>query len=84
MDTFLGKTFLVTGSSSGMGLATASDLLGQGARVVLHGYEHPNKLPLGVQQLLSEDNAHYLDADLNYCLRMGPGVCGKRSRGLLA
>lgn len=64
MDTFLGKTFLVTGSSSGMGLATASDLLGQGARVVLHGYEHPNKLPPGVQQLLSEDNAHYLNADL--------------------
>lgn len=62
--TFSNQTFLVTGSSSGVGLATARLLLPQGAHVVMHGYEAHEQLSAEARELTVQDTAHYLPADL--------------------
>ena len=61
---FSNKAFLVTGASSGIGLATAKSLLSQGAAVVLHGRTAHQDLPIEVTNLLQNSLAHYLQADL--------------------
>jgi NAD(P)-dependent dehydrogenase (short-subunit alcohol dehydrogenase family) len=62
---FENKSFLITGSTSGIGLATAKLLHEQGASVCLHGLEHEEKLDAQVRQLLSSPSAVYLQADLS-------------------
>lgn len=64
MSTFAGQSFLITGSSSGMGLATAKLLLEEGARVVLHGLQPLADLAPEVHLFLEDEMAHYISADL--------------------
>lgn len=61
---FDNHSVLVTGSSSGIGLATALRLHKEGARVVLHGHRPASELPDPARRLLSSDRAHYVEADL--------------------
>lgn len=61
---FENQNFLVTGSSSGIGFATAKALLSEGANVVLHGNLDREQLPVEVQEVLKSDRAEYLQADL--------------------
>ncbi|MEA3046279.1 MAG: 3-hydroxybutyrate dehydrogenase [Sphingomonadales bacterium] len=55
-----GKTALVTGSTSGIGLAIARALAGAGARLILNGFGDPDEIA-GLQ---AELDATYGDADL--------------------
>ncbi|MEA3029653.1 MAG: 3-hydroxybutyrate dehydrogenase [Sphingomonadales bacterium] len=55
-----GKTALVTGSTSGIGLAIARALAGAGARLILNGFGDPDEIA-GLQ---AELDASYGDADL--------------------
>ncbi|HEY0114285.1 MAG TPA: SDR family NAD(P)-dependent oxidoreductase, partial [Allosphingosinicella sp.] len=55
-----GKTALVTGSTSGIGLATARALAAEGARVTLNGFGDPAE----IARLQDELGAGYSDADL--------------------
>jgi 3-hydroxybutyrate dehydrogenase len=55
-----GKTALVTGSTSGIGLAVARALAGEGAKVVLNGFGDPAE----IARLRDELGAGYSDADL--------------------
>ena len=55
-----GKTALVTGSTSGIGLAIARALAVEGARVVLNGFGDPAE----IARLRDELGAGYSDADL--------------------
>lgn len=59
-----GRRVLVTGSSSGIGLAVARVLLAQGAHVGLHGHTTERSLP--VQELLDDtsNQVEYFCADL--------------------
>lgn len=61
---FDNHSVLVTGSTSGIGLATALRLHREGARVVLHGHRPTSELPDPARKLLSSDRAHYIEADL--------------------
>jgi NAD(P)-dependent dehydrogenase (short-subunit alcohol dehydrogenase family) len=56
---------LVTGSTSGIGLATAEQLLAGGWRVQLHGLD--NKAPSAIQKLLAQypRRAEYIGVDLD-------------------
>ncbi len=58
-----GKTALITGSSSGIGLAVARAFVQKGARVVLTS-DRPLASCPGVQELLRQPGVHYLEADL--------------------
>jgi 3-hydroxybutyrate dehydrogenase len=55
-----GKSALVTGSTSGIGLAIARALSGEGAAVILNGFGEPAE----IARLQSELGAGYSDADL--------------------
>jgi 3-hydroxybutyrate dehydrogenase len=55
-----GKTALVTGSTSGIGLAIARALAGAGARLILNGFGDPG----AIARLREELDAGYSDADL--------------------
>ena len=55
-----GKTALVTGSTSGIGLAYASALHGEGAKVILNGFGDPGE----IAKLRSELDAGYSGHDL--------------------
>jgi 3-hydroxybutyrate dehydrogenase len=55
-----GKTALVTGSTSGIGLAVARALHGEGARVILNGFGDPAE----IERLKSELDAGHSGADL--------------------
>ncbi len=55
-----GKRALVTGSTSGIGLAVARALAGEGASVILNGFGDPAE----IEKLRAELGAGYSDADL--------------------
>ena len=62
---FARHSILVTGSTSGIGLATALRLHDGGARVVLHGRRPSSELPHAVLELLQSDRVAYVDADVS-------------------
>ena len=62
---FARHSILVTGSTSGIGLATARRLHDEGARVVLHGRRSSSELPDAVLKLLQSDRVAYVDADVS-------------------
>ena len=66
MSSVSGKTILVTGSTDGLGLATARRLASMGASVLVHG-RHPQKLERVLVGLPSGqgDGAHCYLADLS-------------------
>ncbi len=65
---FSNKTYLVTGSSSGIGLATAKALLNAGASVILHGRTEAKDLPTEVTELLQNPKSRYLSANLEHAV----------------
>ena len=62
---FVRHSILVTGSTSGIGLATARQLHDDGARVILHGRRSSSELPAVVLELLESDRVSYVVADLS-------------------
>ncbi|WP_412543672.1 SDR family oxidoreductase [Longispora sp. K20-0274] len=64
MDEFAGKTVLITGGGSGIGLATARRLLGAGARVALAG-RSGDRLAAAVKELDGGDRVLSVTADVS-------------------
>lgn len=62
---FVRHSILVTGSTSGIGLATARRLHDDGARVILHGRRSSSELPEAMLELLESDRVSYVVADLS-------------------
>ena len=64
---FQGKTALITGSTSGIGLGIATALAAQGANIVLNGFGDPAQLDALARRLASDHAAevHYDGADLS-------------------
>ncbi|MDO6565248.1 SDR family NAD(P)-dependent oxidoreductase [Amphritea sp. 1_MG-2023] len=63
----MSKTIFITGSTDGIGLATARKLIGEGHKVILHG-RNPAKLANVQQELISASSAAQVDgfvADLS-------------------
>jgi glucose 1-dehydrogenase len=58
-----GKTALVTGSSSGIGLGVAQAFVANGARVVLTSERPRHEVP-EVEEVLGKQGTHYVQADL--------------------
>ena len=63
MSRLSGKTALVTGGGSGIGLAVARALLHEGARVVISG-RHEDKLARAARELQAGDRVSYQAADV--------------------
>ena len=61
-----GKKAVVTGSTSGIGLAIARELAKNGADIVINGFGEPDEIERARQQIESEFSvrAHYVGADL--------------------
>ncbi len=61
-----GKTALITGSTSGIGLGYARALASEGAKIMLNGFGDPNEIASYVDELtmLNGDEAAYNGADL--------------------
>jgi len=66
MKKFTGKTALVTGSTSGIGLGIAKMLAAQGANIALNGFGDPELIEIERSQLETEHGirAYYYGADL--------------------
>ncbi|HVO87666.1 MAG TPA: 3-hydroxybutyrate dehydrogenase [Casimicrobiaceae bacterium] len=64
---FKGKTALVTGSTSGIGLGIATALAREGAHIVLNGFGDRSEIERLAASLASDNrvNVHYDDADLS-------------------
>ncbi len=62
-----GKTAIVTGSTSGIGLGIAKALAGSGANIVLNGFGDPDVIEQTRQSLAGENNVKvlYSDADIS-------------------
>lgn len=58
-----GKSAIVTGSTSGIGLAIATALAGAGARVMINGFGSPDAIAAALAQV--GDGAIYSDADMS-------------------
>ncbi len=67
MRALAGRTALVTGSTSGIGLGIATTLAGQGAQIVLNGFGDPREIERTRDQLAAENDVSvvYSDADLS-------------------
>lgn len=64
MTEFAGKTVLITGGGSGIGLATAQQLVDAGANVVLAG-RSPERLEKAVRDLAAEDRVLAVPTDVS-------------------
>lgn len=61
---FQNQNFLVTGSTSGIGLATARALIAEGATVAIHGLPNRESLSEDVKELINSHSASYIQANL--------------------
>lgn len=61
-----GKTALITGSTSGIGLGYARALAAEGAKIMINGFGDANKIAAHIDELtvLNSDEAAYCGADL--------------------
>ncbi len=77
---FIGKTALVTGSTSGIGLGIARSLAAQGANVILNGFGEP-----GAIGRLKEDLAERYDVQVRYDgadMSQAGAICGMMEKAL--
>jgi 3-hydroxybutyrate dehydrogenase len=67
MRALAGRTALVTGSTSGIGLGVATALAGQGAQIVLNGFGDAREIEMTRDRLAAENDVSvvYSDADLS-------------------
>jgi NAD(P)-dependent dehydrogenase (short-subunit alcohol dehydrogenase family) len=60
---FSGKTIVLTGATSGIGLATARILAGQAGLLILHGPEDPRRAQQILAQVRASGEVEYVQAD---------------------